>query len=647
MYKTQVTRLLVIVVLIDICAMIGCNRSYYRRQADAVAHRLITEKANDPRWDSYDGSIEIDPQSRMFNPFSADHPPIPPDDQASHQLMSTVDGKPGYPQWHANGDTDYVASPEWMAYLPVNEKGQLVIDLNRAFQLALLHSPELQQQKETLYQSALAVSLQRFGFDTQLFAGVSSLLRLERGTSSVRTVSNGISLQRLGLTGTTFAIGLANTILFNFTGPDSQSATTLLDFSIIQPLLRGGGRDRIMEALTQAERQLLANVRQFDRFQRGFYLQVAIGRNPGAGPRTAGSFLQNPTGSSTNVGGFFGLLLQQQEIRNQEFNVRQLEAVLDQFRELFARERLDPVQLKLFESSVYSQQSRLVSQRIAYQTAVDRFVISLGLPPDLEVVIEDDFLDRFNLISDQINDRLISIGKLREETGGALNKIDDLLPANPDPQSVEAAGFQWDEQLKQGIENLAPYVDRALATLNDIQQLDLKQLEDDFAKLDSVREDRIAYLKELQRAIATGEIESDVDPRLYESDTVPLGPELTKVLYDENNVRSVVNRISQLRQQLERIKNVISEMEQIQAGLDNVALNQFVLEELQKSVPGRLSELNNILLEMTLLQAQARSNSIEIRDVDIDSDMAIRTRTMLPPRLDECSSQSRRSVASN
>ena len=36
----------------------GCHRSFYRREADADAKRLIREKQNDPRWSSTsDGSI--------------------------------------------------------------------------------------------------------------------------------------------------------------------------------------------------------------------------------------------------------------------------------------------------------------------------------------------------------------------------------------------------------------------------------------------------------------------------------------------------------------------------------------------------------------------------------------------------------------
>jgi len=276
--RNQINALLLLVIVANCCALVGCHRSYYRRQADMEASRLIREKATDPRWNTAEGSIDIDPQSRMFDPFSADHPPIPPDDATSHQFMHNVDRKEGYPHWHANGDTNHVENPVWMSYLPINEKGQVVLNLERAYQLALIHSPDLQEQRETLYLSALDVSLERFGFDTQLFSGFNSFLttegRLRNGGNSSTTLSNqlgvnggGINLQRMGITGATFAVGLANTILFNFSGNNTQSANSLIDFSLIQPLLRGAGRARILEGLTQSERTLLANVRQLERFR--------------------------------------------------------------------------------------------------------------------------------------------------------------------------------------------------------------------------------------------------------------------------------------------------------------------------------------------------------------------------------------------
>jgi len=179
----------------------GCHRGYYRRMADKDATDLVQQKAVDPRWESSTGDIKVAAESRMFNPFSQDHPPIPPDDPTSSELMRRVDGRPGYPHWHANGDSEYVENPEWLQYLPMNEKGEVILDFERAFDLALLHSTIYQRQREELYLTALDVALERFGFDSQLFAGFNSFQTLRRGESAISSglgaTGGGISFRKL------------------------------------------------------------------------------------------------------------------------------------------------------------------------------------------------------------------------------------------------------------------------------------------------------------------------------------------------------------------------------------------------------------------------------------------------------------------
>lgn len=623
MFKTQINRLLLAVVVFNFCAVIGCHRGFYRRQADAEASRLIRQKSNDPRWDGASGNIDINPQSRMFDPFSADHPPIPPDDAASHQFMYCVDGKEGYPHWHSNGDTNFVENPEWLAHLPVNENGQVVLTLHDAYQLALIHSPELQRARETLYLSALDVSLDRFGFDSQLFWGTNSTsAALTQGNTAIGRSGN-LSLERLGITGANFVVGLANTVLFNFGGSgDAQTANTLLDFSLIQPLLRGAGRDRILEALTQSERTLLANVRQLERFRRGIYLQVAVGRGLPAALNRAGDFLGTPRTAGTGSGGFIGLLEQQQRIRNSELNVRQLESVLELFREFFLRDRLDPSQLKRFETDVYGAQRDLLDLIAGYQTTLDAFKITLGLPPDLDVVIDDSYLDRFKLISDQVNDRLILTGNLRQETGAVLNQIDELFAGLDSVDDI--ANFPWPADLSDRLADLLPFIEQASSTLENIVTEDRAEIEADIAYLESKRESRLAYLNKLKNTIESGQIISPVDASLFEADSVPETAEIQQELANIESPNSILNRAAAAKQELAGIKTSIQNFEQNERELDKTQLyRNVVLKEIQEKIPGVLSEINNVVLELSLLQASTRSNSIEIIDVDIESTEAI------------------------
>ena len=450
------------------------------------ARRLVTEKAQDPRWDTADGSLEIVPQSRMFNPFSADHAPLPPDDPESNKLMHCVDGKEGYPHWHSSGDTDYVENPTWKSYLPINENGQVVLNLDRAFELASIHSPLYQQQRETLYLSALDVSLQRFGFDSQLFAGFNRFLttqgRLRNPALGSQTLlsntlganSEGINLNRLGITGATFAAGLANSLVFNLAGNNTQSASTLFDFSIIQPLLRDAGRERILESLTQTERTLLANVRQFERFRRGFYLSIATGRATGAGPNLSGNFLGLPSAASIQAGGFIGLLQQQQQIRNSEFNLRLLEAVLVQFRTFFEEDRINKLQIRQFESTVFSQQQSLLNTKVTYNNQLDQFKATLGLPPYLDVVISDPLLDEFKIIGDGLSRRLSEVSILRTKAGDVIDEQVDLI--NDFEAFVGTDRTGEIDTIVKNLETLKPIVESALTLADTIRSEDVAEV---------------------------------------------------------------------------------------------------------------------------------------------------------------------------
>ena len=617
---------LVAIIALQLCAVIGCHRGYYRRQADAEARRLVAEKTCDPRWDSADGSLDIVPESRMFNPFSSDHAPLPPDDPESHKLMHCVDGREGFPHWHSNGDTDHVENPTWMSYLPVNENGQVVLTLDRAFQLASIHAPVLQQQREILYLSALDVSLQRFGFDSQLFAGYNSFLttqgRLRNPLTGSRTLlsnslgvnGGGINLNRLGITGATFAAGLANSLVFNLAGNNTQSASSLFDFSIIQPLLRGAGRDRVMESLTQTERTLLANVRQYERYRRGFYLQVATGRSTGAGPNRNGDFLNLPIAASTQAGGYLGLLQQQQQIRNLEFNLRLLEAVLDQFRTFFEEDRINKLQIRQFEATVFQQQQNLLNTKVAYANTLDQFKQTLGLPPYLDVVISDPMLDRFKIIGDSISNRITDVSQLRMRAGAVINDQVDLI--NDFETSVEDGIPGSIKGIVANVDLLKPIIASALDTVQEVRDTDFAEVSDDIDRLSSLRDGRIDYLKQLSADIASGVVDSEVEAQIFAAESIPKAADIKEDLSDKREL------LDEIEADLQLVVDQINDLEAATAGMTDTDIVELIDDNFQTTTPGILTELDGLILELSLLQAKARSNSIEIQKVDIGSEQA-------------------------
>jgi hypothetical protein len=617
---------LVAIVVLQMCTVLGCHRGYYRRQADAEARRLIAEKSCDPRWNSADGSLAIVPESRMFNPFSSDHAPLPPDDPESHKLMNCVDGREGFPHWHANGDTDHVENPMWKSYLPVDENGRVALTLDRAFELAAIHAPALQQQRETLYLSALDVSLQRFGFDTQLFAGYNSFLTAQgrlrnpllgsrtQLSSSLGVNGGGINLNRLGITGATFAAGLANSLVFNLAGNNTQTASTLFDFSIIQPLLRGAGRDRIMESLTQTERTLLANVRQYERFRRGFYLQIATGRSAGDGPNRTGNFLGLPDAASTQAGGFLGLLQQQQQIRNLEFNLRLLEAVLDQFRTFFEEDRINKLQIRQFEATVFQQQQNLLNTKVTYANTLDQFKRTLGLPPYLDVVIADPMLDRFKIIGDKISNRITDVSGLRMRAGTVINDQVDRI--NEFKKSIDSQTPSDITQIVDNVQRLKPIIDSALATVQEVRDSDFAEVSGDIDRLAALRDDRIEYLKQLSQDIASGQVDSEVEAQIFAAQSIPEAADIERDLSEKEEL------LDEIEVDLQLLADQIDDLPSATDDLKDAEIIKLINDNFQMTTPGILTELDGLILELSLLQAKARSNSIEIQKVDIGSEQA-------------------------
>lgn len=564
----------------------GCHRSYYRQKADKDAYSLIAEKANHPHWALENFDIEVDPRSRMFDPFDRDRPPMPPDDLESHQYMHWVDGKRGYPCWHANGDTIDLENPYWREYLPLNEEGVLVLDARTAIKLALIHSRDYQSQLESLYLSALDVSFERFRFDTQFFGGYTTdynadgPLRGGAGDSqSVMTLAtlpsvDGIRAERMFATGADLVVGLANSLIWQFSGPDTYAATTLLDFTLVQPLLRNGGRDRVMERLTLAERSLLANVRQMERFRRGFSLEIMTGVDAGQGPsRRGGVFGAGLTGftgvgggfggvgggtsgftggggtGAGQAGGFMGLLQSQQEIQNLKDNLEALESNYNQLlamkedkvekeqsipikpageteREPVFRHRLQVAQAL---QAVLNAKSRLKNERNSYESRLDRFKTTLGLPPHICVEIKDEEFQRkfkrLQAIDPKMRRLQDRVDDLRERRVGVV--VSDLLEILIED---DAQGLAGPDQLKEKLLTLK-------ADLDEVKSIHKELMEGDDAVIRGVRTDGVTLGSKLVDVL-------EESIRRHEDDG-----------WDEESIAELRRSVILLRDVLEKVKD--------------------------------------------------------------------------------------------
>ena len=638
-----------------LCLGVGCHRQYYRKQADDEVHALIAEKAGHiARPPNHQINVQVDRRSRMFNPFDLDFQPMPLDDPASYQYMQCVDGRRGYPLWEAAGITNSAESTDWYQYLPLDENGVLVLNAENATQIALLHSTEYQQQVEQLYLAALDVSSQRFVFDTQFFGGAQTFLEANgprRGgaggsstTLSVGPNSNGqrdLSLQRSFATGGQLIAGVANSIVWELSGPNTQSASTILDFSLLQPLLRNAGRDVVLENLTSSERALLASVRAFERYRRSFFLNVTIGRNLESTVAAAPNNLDlNGFGFGAGggpAGGFLGLLQDELEIRNAQENIaRQTENLLvleDGLIELLTtipddaetiiRERLQVAQAR---QQLLRSQSGLVNQQAAFEQSVDAFLRTLGLPPYLCIRLDDPILDGFELIDRKLLTRREELSTLREKAGAINVSILESGEYKLDPDTnLPVAQIQWTEDLARALESLR----KELEPLNDFTQSlideDLPQIKNDVEALaESLpqrrsQNEKLQALYEKEKSSICGLLNvPEIDESIFDIEELDeLGSKL------DDSLTELEERLGEYRQRLEKIQSAFESLQSDGAKSDDARqLATRLRDQIVLASQDLVAELGDDVLALQLIQARARTESVLLPDVDIEPEAA-------------------------
>ncbi|GAG20058.1 unnamed protein product, partial [marine sediment metagenome] len=149
---------------------------------------------------------------------------------------------------------------------------------------------------------------------------------------------------------------------------------------------------------------------------------------------------------------------QSQQIRNTENSLNAQLRTLALLESSLEAGLIDIAQVDQFRQNIETERANLLQSRNALQTELDRFKSStLGLPPDLELALDDSLIQPFQLISPQISD--------------VQNAVDDFIdefgqqPKEPPLETLAQAVSQLTE--------LRPRVADEFATVDaDLQQLE-------------------------------------------------------------------------------------------------------------------------------------------------------------------------------
>ncbi len=148
-----------------------------------------------------------------------------------------------------------------------------VLTLPEAVAIATVHNREYQTQKEHLYTIALDQRLVRHNFETSLFGGA-GLFYTGDGTDEAVELEANVGFNRLLATGTQITAQLATAWTQVLLGRRDTGLSSIFAASVTHPLLRGSDPAIVLEELTQAKRDTLYQIRDFNRFRKTFVVWV-------------------------------------------------------------------------------------------------------------------------------------------------------------------------------------------------------------------------------------------------------------------------------------------------------------------------------------------------------------------------------------
>ena len=329
-----------------------------------------------------------------------------------------------------------------------------VLSLVETVAIATTHNRNYQRQKEALYSRALGLTGERYKYARRWFATVDGAyvddsvnddeFLLTSGLGDSETdfkikqdylLAGGIEI------GTSLAIDWARYL----TGDPGTTLGSVLSASLAIPLLGAGAGKVALEELTQDERDVLYQIRLFNRFRKTFVVEI--------------------------VNDYYGVLQQRDTVTNAENNYKRVLESKERLEMEAKAGRKTRVDVDEAQQDVLRAQSTLVQNQERYERTLDRFKIRLALPTDadieldqnelktleeigiskpdytLDMAIETALLQRLDLANtmDGIDDTLRKVVLAADGLGTQLNITGNIRYASPDAPETDLQNLRFHE----------------------------------------------------------------------------------------------------------------------------------------------------------------------------------------------------------
>ncbi len=326
-------------------SLAGCSAAHYRKSADKEAARLIGEKTPAVRNMDTNFTIEVQVPLELS---SLPESPLPPD---------------------------------FLGDEAAAERGARQMGLLPALDLAVRQSREYQARKELVYLNALDLSLARQRYTPIFSGGASGFAQGSTpqpvfgtdpitGQPTVVARNDSTLIRSSGRLGATWLLASGARLTTAFTtdflrylAGNRSVVGSELSGSIVVPLLRGGGYAVTLENLTSAERSLLYTLREFAQYRKDFAVETASA--------------------------YYGVLQNRDAARNAWTDLQRSRQNVER-EQAFAAEGLRPLaSLDQFRQASLTSETRWIEAVRSYRDSLDRFKISLGVPLDTPIVLDD------------------------------------------------------------------------------------------------------------------------------------------------------------------------------------------------------------------------------------------------------------------
>ena len=411
--KSAVSAALVLVCIV-LLGQAGCKSpAEYRQEADKTAYDIIEQKQREAIGNAEDFTIERPSDILRRRLLTEQKLLYSSEASLGTDQLEPIEHWPEKEYPHAGSLSDANISIE------PNELPKL--SLVDVLQIGARNSPDYQSRKEDVFRAALDLDLERNNFRNIFVGQVKSLLSTDNsGDTTVTGTENSATagVSRVLKSGVDLSTALAVNLANLLTQGGASSLGLKADATVSIPLLRGSGRHIVAEPLTQAERNVVYAIYEFERFKRTFAVNVAKS--------------------------YLSVLQLMDEVTNAEENYRSSVASARWSRRRADAGRLPEIEVDQAVQSELRARNGWISAQSRYKDRLDAFKSTIGLPTDARINLDRGDLEQLRGRASKLIEEILKEedSEIARETPPADAPI-ELVPLSDE----DAGPLEIDESL--------------------------------------------------------------------------------------------------------------------------------------------------------------------------------------------------------